>query len=105
MPKQHGETEVALLVCEPRLLSHGKDAWRMFTAAMEFFSTLRALGLDGVALSHYAVDRAAFVATSRRMAQLHMEEGAARCARTTLEGLPLELLSWQRFAPRCSHDV
>ena len=45
-----------MLFNDPRPLKHGRSGWNLFTAADEFFSTLRKAGHRGVALNWYVYD-------------------------------------------------
>ena len=93
-----GGTEVVALIAEPRPLSHGKDTWCMYTAARDFFPTLRKLGHRGIALSHYSFDRVVFPACGRKLLQMHMESDCVSFSRNPADGA---LLSWPWPIGKC----
>ena len=66
-----GQKLVQCLFRDPVQLSSGKTAWHAFTAACQFFPMLRTLGHTGIAVSHYAFDRALYSTLARRMHQRH----------------------------------
>ena len=103
--REIGGTEVVALFAEPRPLSHGKDTWCMYTAARDFFPTLRKLGHRGIALSHYSFDRAVFSACGRKLLQMHMERECVSSVRNPADGALLALTDWQVLTPCCNHDI
>ena len=63
--------KTAMQVGDPLPLVHGKGADAMFSASVEFVQTLRQMGHGGIAVQHYAFDRAMHSALVRRFKQHH----------------------------------
>jgi len=55
-----GVPHTVAVLRDPLPLSHGKGAWAIYSAGVEFSQTLRQQGHQGIALQHYAFDRALY---------------------------------------------
>ena len=55
-----GGWKTAIMIRDPVPLVHGKGAEPVFSAAVEFLRTLRQMGHWGIAIQHYAFDRALY---------------------------------------------
>lgn len=53
-------------------LGEGKTAWALYAAGRASLPTLRELGHEGIAISHYTFDRACFSALQRSFKQTHL---------------------------------
>ena len=98
---------------EPLPLQHGKSAGALFAAGVAFLPTLRELGHNNIAISHYCFDRGAFSAVSRlfhqhHVALAHVASGTPSSSSPgsdigTERGL-LPLLEWNVATACCNHD-
>jgi len=81
-----GSHQTTTVLRDPLPLIHGKGAWAVFAAALDFLPSLRELGHQGIAVQHYVFDRALHSALCRQFRQRHMAvagqtaEGAASTA-------------------------
>lgn len=66
-----GGWKTSMQVRDPLSLVHGKGADAIFSASVEFLKTLRELGHGGIAVQHYAFDRALHAPLVRRFKQHH----------------------------------
>eukprot|EP00969_Alexandrium_andersonii_P136557 6041182-Alexandrium_andersonii.AAC.1 len=99
-----GQEKVWCYFRDPVPLDKGKTAGCMYTAMVRFFPLLRALGHQGLALSHYAFDRAAFSALERMARQRHaLQYGAGSVARSP-EDEVLALTDWVLSTGCAAHD-
>ena len=105
-----GHVRTSVVVRDPLPLTHGKSAAAIFAAPLEFFPTLRQLGHQGIAIQHYAFDRAMHSPLFRMFRQHHAalaDEAEPELA----EGQgnphihPPALLEWVVDTPCCNHDV
>ena len=98
-----GQAHTVALLRDPLPLTHGKGAWAMFNAGVEFFQTAREQGHLGISIAHYAFDRAAFVALQRTFHQRHAQLAPSSAA----PGRPsqaLELMEWLVSSGCALHD-
>ena len=66
-----GADKVCYYTRDPVPMDNGKTAWCMYSAAVSFFPLCRELAHQGIIVSHYCFDRAAFSALERKMKQRH----------------------------------
>jgi len=66
-----GKVEFCMLPSAPRGLRAGRTAWNMFTAASEFWPSLRCSGHKGIAISVYNLDGALVDSTVEKCEALH----------------------------------
>ena len=81
-----------------------------FGASIEFVQTLRQMGHWGIAINHYAFDRALHAPLVRRFKQHHTQLASAWVAPTGAEAgvvalCPPSVLEWIVDTPCCNHDV
>ena len=101
-----GVEQMALILVEPRPLSKGKGAWPCFTAATQFFPSLRKLEHQGICISHFAADRAVFGAMLRKFKQLReVYYSEAFGVGASEQGRFRYLLDWVVGTPCCCHDL
>ena len=105
-----GGWKTAALIRDPVPLVHGKGADSIFSAAVEFHKTLRQMGHWGIALQHYAFDRAMHAPLTRRFKQHHaLLSSAWEAPKTPQAGphslFPPAVLEWIVETPCCNHDV
>ena len=100
-----GQPRVAVLLRDALPLTAGKSTWCMYTAATEFFPLLRECGHKGVAVSHYAFDRAVYSGLARKLFQRHQKYHNELRRTQPEEAEVLGLLDWWVATPCCNHDV
>lgn len=100
-----GEASTTAVMRGPLPLTHGKSCESIFAAGRSFCQTLREQGHMGIAVQHYAFDRAGYAKLVRMFQQLHMELaptfGLHSPAGTTQM---LDLTEWVIGTPCGLHD-
>ena len=96
-------------VRDPLPLVHGKGADAIFSAAVDFLQSLRQMGHQGIAVQHYAFDRALHSALVRRYRQHHAQLALAQGGSATgSKGKALwdpPLLEWVVDTACANHDT
>ena len=105
-----GGWQTVAMIRDPVPLVHGKGAGPVFSAAVEFLPTLRQMGHRGIAIHHYAFDRALHAPLVRRFKQHHARLAPQWAAPTEPEAgparlFPPALLEWVLDTGCCNHDV
>ena len=105
-----GGWQTVAMIRDPVPLVHGKGADPVFSAAVEFLPTLRQMGHQGIAIHHYAFDRALHAPLVRRFKQYHARLAPQWAAPTDPEAglarfFPPALLEWILDTGCCNHDV
>jgi len=105
-----GGWKTAIMIRDPVPLVHGKGAEPVFSAAVEFLRTLRQMGHWGIAVQHYAFDRALHAPLVRRFKQKHAQLAPQWVAPTGPDAgaaglFQPALLEWIVDTPCCNHDV
>ena len=100
-----GDLTSAAMMTDATLLSDGKGAWNVYTAATKFFPHLRVLGHAHIAITHGCFDRALHTALAVKLAQRQKHYYALRYG-LPLSGSPklLELMDWYVQTACSAHD-
>ena len=99
-----GMEEVCSILTEPRLLDKGKSAWHCYSAAVDFFPTLRELNHPGICVSHYCFDRALFSAMVNRIRRRHEAQYSVHYGQGLESSHMQQLLDWSVFTGCTNHD-
>ena len=101
-----GSEQMALLLADPRPLSNGKGAWQCFTAATQFFPSIRTAESTGIRIFHFCADRAVFVPMLRKFQQLREVYYSEEYGTDSDERRRFRyLLDWVVGAPCSCHDL
>jgi hypothetical protein len=90
---------------DPRPLTLGKSADRIFEACRAQWASLRQMGHRGGAIQHYVFDRCAYSKLCRRMEQWHELVSAQWQGESNLGTKQLPVLEWVVFTACACHDA
>ena len=96
-----------MMVRDPLPLVHGKGADAIFSASVEFLKTLRQMGHGGIAIQHYAFDRALHAPLVRRFKQHHARLASQQAPTATGPNALHQpaLLEWVVDTACANHDA
>lgn len=101
-----GNSRTEVVLREPLPFTSGKAAWAVFAAGRDFFPTLRSAGHGGIAIQHFAFDRALHKPLVRLFSQhcaLHSTAGA-RGELGNFDAALQELTCWVVHSACANHD-
>ena len=99
--------QTVMMVRDPLPLVHGKGADAIFSASVEFLKTLRQMGHGGIAIQHYAFDRALHAPLVRRFKQHHARLASQQAPTATGPNALHQpaLLEWVVDTACANHDA